>query len=314
MSLCLGIDTSNYTTSAAVYDTDSGKITQLKKLLPVKPGEMGLRQSDAVFHHTVQLPDLMNELLADQNSPICAVGVSTVPRDVEGSYMPCFLAGKAAAVCLSAALKCQIYTFSHQSGHIMAALYSASRLDLLDKPFIAFHVSGGTTDMLYVTGDDERFFKVKLIGSSSDLKAGQAVDRVGVMLGFPFPAGKYVDEAARKSDKKFKVNISVKEGFCSLSGVQNKCEVMLSAGQSAEDICRYCIDSVTAALIKMADYALEYYGDLPIVFSGGVMSNSIIQSELSAKYNAVFAKPEFSCDNAAGVALMCAYKYSDLKG
>ncbi len=315
MALCLGVDTSNYPTSVAVYDTDSGTITQLKKLLPVKPGEMGLRQSDAVFHHTVQLPELMRKLLEGQVDKVCAVGVSDVPRDAEGSYMPCFLVGKSAAVCVSAALKCPLYSFSHQSGHIVAALYSAGRLDLIDGPFVAFHVSGGTTDMLYVTGDEERFFKAEIIGGSSDLKAGQAVDRVGVMLGFPFPAGKYVDETAGRSGKRFKVNISARDGFCSLSGVQNKCEAMLAAAQSPEDICRYCIDSIISALTKMADFAVKKYGDLPMVFSGGVMSNSIIQAELSARYNAVFAKPEFSCDNAAGAALMCAYKnIDDLRG
>ncbi|MEE0980641.1 MAG: peptidase M22, partial [Acutalibacteraceae bacterium] len=62
MAYYLGIDTSNYTTSCAVYDDVSDTVVQKKKLLPVKQGELGLRQSDAVFHHTVQLPDLIKEL------------------------------------------------------------------------------------------------------------------------------------------------------------------------------------------------------------------------------------------------------------
>ena len=52
MSLFLGIDTSNYTTSTALYDSKTGEMVQQKKLLPVKEGQLGLRQSDAVFHHT----------------------------------------------------------------------------------------------------------------------------------------------------------------------------------------------------------------------------------------------------------------------
>ena len=93
----LGIDTSNYTTSAALVDVKSGELVRsVKKLLPVKAGELGLRQSDAVFHHTVQLPEILTELF-DKACDIKAVGVSTKPTDEEGSYMPCFLAGYCSA-------------------------------------------------------------------------------------------------------------------------------------------------------------------------------------------------------------------------
>lgn len=304
MSLYLGIDTSNYTTSAAIYDTLTGEVIQYKKLLPVKEGELGLRQSDAVFHHTVQLPEIIRQLMENENEQLSAIGVSVAPRDVAGSYMPCFLVGKGAAECLASTVKKPLFTFSHQSGHLAAALFSAGRLDLIDESFLAFHVSGGTTDLLSVSPDSDRIFNVEQLGSSSDLKAGQAVDRVGVMLGFPFPAGKYVDAEACKSTKKYKVRITVRDGNCSLSGIQNKCSAMYENGESKENICRYCIDSVMSALTQMADWALEKCGDLPIVFSGGVMSNSIIRAELTARYGAFFAEPEFSCDNAAGLAVM----------
>lgn len=300
MSYYLGIDTSNYTTSCALYDSDTDTIIQKKKLLPVKNGELGLRQSDAVFHHTVQLPDLMSELFRDFKGQISAVGVSDAPMRLQGSYMPCFLPGVSAATAVAVANNIPLYKYSHQQGHIMAALYSSCKTDLFGKDFLAFHVSGGTTQLVMVKENLE----TTLLASSTDLKAGQAVDRVGVMLGFPFPAGKYVDELAQKSDKVYKINIKLKDGNCSLSGVENKCKAMLQNGEKPEDICRFCIDYIMTALYKMAQYALKKHGNLPIVFSGGVMSNTIIKKKLTDDLGAYFAAPEFSCDNAAGAAIL----------
>ena len=300
MAYYLGIDTSNYTTSCAIYDSDKNIVIQQKKLLPVKEGELGLRQSDAVFHHTVQLPELLKGLFSDFTGKISAVGVSEVPVRMKGSYMPCFLPGVSAATAVACANNISLYKYSHQQGHLMAALFSAEKRELYGKEFLAFHVSGGTTQLLHVKGDLE----TTLVASSLDLKAGQAVDRVGVMLGFPFPAGKYVDEQAGKSDKQFKINIKLNDGNCNLSGVQNKCMKMFESGELKEDICRYCIDYISFALEKMMLCALEKYGNLPVVFSGGVMSNSIIKKYFTEKYGAYFAEPVFSSDNAAGIAIL----------
>lgn len=303
MPYYLGIDTSNYTTSCAIYDSDTNTVIHRKKLLPVKSGELGLRQSDAVFHHTVQLPELMKELFDGFDGKISAIGVSDTPVRAEGSYMPCFLAGVSVAQSLSSAMNVPLYRFSHQQGHIMAALYSSDRMDLYEKDFLAFHVSGGTTQVLTVgKGIDAVQF-----AGSLDLKAGQAVDRVGVMLGFPFPAGKYVDELAQQSKKEYKINIKLKDGNCCLSGVENKCKAMLANGESKEDICRYCIDYIMTALYKMVLFAKEKYGDKEIVFSGGVMSNSIIKEKFTKDFNANFAEPVFSADNAAGTAILCSF-------
>lgn len=302
MPYFLGIDTSNYTTSCAIYNSDTDKVIHRKRLLPVKNGELGLRQSDAVFHHTVQLPQLMEELFDGFDGEIEAIGVSDAPVRAKGSYMPCFLTGVCAAQSIAAATGKPLYRFSHQQGHIMAALYSADRRELYGTDFFAFHVSGGTTQALLVSGE----LDTRLIASSLDLKAGQAVDRVGVMLGYPFPAGKYVDELAQKSEKRYKINIKLKEGNCCLSGVENKCKAMLENGEKPEDICRYCLDYIMTALYKIAAYAKENYGELPMIFSGGVMSNSIIRAEFEEKLGAGFAEPEFSADNAAGIALLAA--------
>lgn len=158
MSLFLGIDTSNYTTSVAVYNSENGKMLQRKQLLPVKQGQLGLRQSDAVFHHTQQLHTLVENIAKEIDlSGVSALGVSTRPRPVDGSYMPCFTVGENTARIISAVIKKPLLTFSHQEGHIAAALFSAAREDLFEKEFLAFHISGGTTEAVLAKGSTSSF-------------------------------------------------------------------------------------------------------------------------------------------------------------
>lgn len=304
----LGIDTSNYTTSAALYDTETNLIVQSKKLLPVKKGELGLRQSDALFHHTKQLPEMISDLFKNEESIPDAVGVSVRPRNVNGSYMPCFLCGEGVADVIASVNKIPVYKTSHQIGHILAALYSSDKLELVKERFIAFHVSGGTTDCLFVEPDEEFLIKATEVGTSLDLKAGQAVDRVGLMLGLDFPCGSQLEKLAEKSDRKYKIKPTIKNGNCCLSGLENKCKKMIDDGEKSEDTAFYCLQYIYSSICGMVESAVEKYGDLPIVFAGGVMSNKIIRSQLEKKFKSYFAEPVFSCDNAAGTAIYAALK------
>ncbi len=305
----LGIDTSNYTTSVALYYPEENRIVHRKKLLPVKEGEKGLRQSDAVFHHTVQLHEITEALFSEVSPSIDGVCASAFPRMAEGSYMPCFLVGLNTARILATVLKKEVNTTSHQNGHIVAALYSADRLDLLKERIIAFHVSGGTTEALLVEPDEAEVIKCTLVASSLDLKAGQAIDRAGVMMGLRFPSGAEMDLLSQKSERSFgKIKVFSKGADVSLSGLENKCRKMLSDGESKEDISRFCFQYICSALETMTDRIIEEYGNLPLLYSGGVMSNSIIRERLTKKYNGIFASPEFSADNAAGVAILACFK------
>ena len=303
MPSVLGIDTSNYTTSVALWK--DGTIFQKKKLLPVRKGELGLRQSDAVFHHVVQLPQVLSGLEIS-SSELAAVGVSDRPRSTEGSYMPCFLTGLGTAQAVSQIGGIPLCRFSHQQGHIAAALWSAGRMNLLDGEFLAFHVSGGTTEAVRVTPDKQRLFQTDIVARSLDLKGGQAVDRVGAMLGLSFPAGKELEALARRAGPIRPVRATMKGADCSLSGIENRCGAMLGHGIPKEEIAAFCLASILAALQGMADALLKQYGPLPVVFAGGVMSDGILREALEKKYGAFFAEPEYSCDNAAGVAVLAA--------
>ena len=275
MSGFLGFDTSNYTTSVAIYS--NGYVVQNKRLLPIKEGERGIRQSDAVFHHTKAYAELLESVLSSYSGEIKAVGASVTPTTQDGSYLPCFLVGENAAKTVASALNVPFYSFSHQQGHIAAALYSAKRTDLLDKSFLAFHISGGTTDLVLCEPDNEKNINITPISSSSDLKAGQAVDRIGVKMGIPFPAG---------------------------IGLENKCLKMLEKGETKENTAKFLLCYIADTITAMTEYALGKFGDLPIVFAGGVMSDKIIKDIITSRFNASFAEPEFSCDNAAGIAFL----------
>lgn len=304
----VGIDTSNYTTSVAVCDTNGKIIANFKAPLVVKSGERGLRQSDAVFAHIKNIPCLMDKLsdILKEYSPL-AVGVSATPRTVEGSYMPCFLSGVAAAHSFAAANQIPVYETAHQNGHVMAALYSSGKTEeLLTKKFLAFHVSGGTTEALLVTPTKKQILDIELVGETEDINAGQAIDRIGVMLGLGFPAGRELEKLAKEYQGTFeKKKISVKNCRCNLSGVENIAKKLYENGESKEKIAAFAFDFIQRTLCEMASQVLQKYGEMPILFAGGVMSNKLMRTAIKERFEAYFAEPEFSADNAAGVALLC---------
>lgn len=299
----LGIDTSNYRTSIAICD-ENGKITEsIRELLHVGNGERGLRQSDALFAHTVALPKILQQMNCLDN--LLAVGFSATPRDCENSYMPCFLAGKLAAFSISESNKIPCYAFSHQAGHIEAAAYCCGAEFSAYSRFLAFHVSGGTTEsVLYDCG------KITLLGKTNDLNAGQAVDRVGIALGLKFPCGEELEKLAQGVPKTKGIKISVKGYDCNLSGLENLALNMLKSGSDKQTVAAFTLDFISKTISAMTESLLGDYPGLPVLYSGGVMSCKRIQEQLKRKdSNTYFASPEYSGDNACGTALLCKKKY-----
>ncbi len=301
----LGIDTSNYTTSAALYNSETDEVVSVKRLLPVSPGEAGLRQSDAVFAHVKQLPAVMDELFSRRDVRPAAVCASAFPRRTEGSYMPAFLVGNGTASVAARALGVKKFECSHQEGHVVAALHSAGVMEWMKEEFFAFHVSGGTTECLLVKPEGD-FFRTELIAKTLDLNAGQLIDRAGVLLSLPFPCGMRMDELSRESDQIFRPKPAFHGLDCHFSGAQNQCEELLRNGAEPEDAARFVIEYVFAAIDKMTALVMERYGEKKLLYAGGVMSNSLIRERLTEKYGGHFASPEFSSDNASGPAIIAA--------
>jgi len=297
----VGFDTSNYTTSIAYFSGTAGE--NCSKLLPVKEGALGLRQSDAVFHHTQSLPELSGRLFSHISAnEITGVGVSTKPRWVDGSYMPCFSVGVSHARLLAEALHVPLVECSHQQGHIAAALWSAGRMDLMDQPHLAWHLSGGTTELLLVEPENGNV-KCTCIGGTTDISAGQLIDRTGQLLGLAFPAGKALDQLSKEAVNKDAFAVKCPQLYFSFSGVQNQAQQYYEKCHNAAETAAFVLRTVGKTVQKVTENALKEHPGLPVVFSGGVASNSMLRKMLQP-LEPIFAKPEYSTDNALGVAVL----------
>ncbi len=303
----IGFDTSNYTTSIAYFDGINGE--NCSKLLPVKEGALGLRQSDAVFHHTASLPELTGRLFSHISvDSITAVGVSTRPRAVEGSYMPCFLVGRSHAKLLADALHVPLIQCSHQQGHVAASLWSASKMELMDRPHLAWHLSGGTTELLLVEPEG-RSVSCTRIGGTTDISVGQLIDRTGQLLNLPFPSGKHIDALSGQAVRDDVFSVKCNQMEFSFSGVQNKVQKYHDTYNNPVETAAFALRCVCDGIIRVTKQAMDAYPGLPVVFSGGVASNSLLR-KLCQPFDPFFAQPQYSTDNALGVAVL-AYRLQE---
>ena len=298
----IGLDTSCYTTSVAAVDGD-GIVFDRRTMLFVHPGERGLRQSEGVFQHTRNLPALTEALFGFlKGSEVAGVAVSAAPTGAEGSYMPVFLAGVSAASAAAAALGAPLIQTNHQAGHIRAALYRNEAL--LDKPgFTALHLSGGTTDLLHVDMAEGHIQQIRRIGGSSDLHAGQFVDRVGVRLGLSFPCGKALEQLALGAQMKdVRIPASVQDGVCSLSGAESAAQRLIETGHAPQEVAYAVYDCLARTIARL----LNHVGTEDALLCGGVASSALLRELLSLRCRQTlhFALPELSSDNACGVALI----------
>lgn len=301
MSLYLGIDTSNYTTSVATVGDCQ---INARKIIDIKDGMRGIRQSDGVFVHLKELPRIFDTLEIDMGK-ICAVGVSTTPRRCEGSYMPVFLAGESFAKVIAKTLGVPLYAYSHQEGHIMAGILSGGFYGLLEKPFLAVHLSGGTTEILRCEYKD-RHFESEIVGGTLDISAGQLIDRLGVKLGMKFPCGKEIDRISRECEEKpLKLKTSVKGGYMNFSGMETRLLEMTGTCDNGL-LAKSALCFIGESLAK----AINAIGAEDVLFVGGVASNTILRGyfEKNISANVHFATPELSCDNAVGIAELARFE------
>lgn len=304
----VGIDTSCYTTSCAAVTTDGGEvIASCRRLLPVPAGERGLRQSEAVFAHVRQLPALMEELARRlEGRPIAAVCASRTPRDDPDSYMPVFQVGDAQARALAALLGVPCFASTHQRGHIAAAAVNSG---IQSGGLVAVHLSGGTTEVLSLEED-----KLTLLGGTLDLHAGQLVDRVGVALGLPFPAGPHLEELALRGQSAARLKASLAEGdlMCHLSGAESQAQRWIAAHTlPQEDIAREVYDLLARTVSRMVCAAAAKTGLRQALIAGGVASSPLFRQLMTQRtlrrdpgLRVCFGQPEYSGDNAVGTALI----------
>ncbi|SHJ48993.1 Kae1-like domain-containing protein [Paramaledivibacter caminithermalis] len=304
----LGIDTSCYTTSIAIVDEKKGLLMDERRILDVKKGYKGLRQSDAVFHHMKNFP-LLYKKISDEidTKKIIKVCCSNSPRNLENSYMPVFLAGVSFGKTIASTLKTEYEEYSHQEGHIEAAKWSCG---FMDDDFIALHISGGTTEVLKVQRKDNRY-DCQIIGGTKDISAGQLIDRIGVMMGLKFPSGKELDEMSQAGVyESIKIPVSTSGTYINFSGAETFTKKLVEEGRgNKSDIALGLFDCIHRSLYEVISKAVDVHRINKILIAGGVASNRFLRDNLYRKLNQKgieihFGKAKFCTDNAVGTALL----------
>ncbi len=314
--IVIGLDTSCYTTSVAAVTVEGEVVASCRKLLPVREGERGLRQSEGVFIHVRQLPERLEEMKTFiAGMEIVAVCVSRQPRDEEESYMPVFQVGDAQGRGLAAMLGVPCFASTHQRGHVAAAKVDSG---VTEGDLLAVHLSGGTTELLHLSGD-----KLTLLGGTKDLHAGQVVDRTGVALGLPFPAGPHLEKWAvmGKSEARLPANLCEGDLYCHFSGAETQVQRWIASGAlSKEDIAREVYDLLARTVARMVCAGAKKTGVSQVLIAGGVASSALFRELVTARIakrdrdlRVCFGKPEYSGDNAVGTALIGAEKWRKLQ-
>ena len=216
--------------------------------------------------------------------------------------MPCFMVGYSHAKLLADSLGVPLVEVSHQQGHVAASLWSAGHLELMDEPHLAWHLSGGTTELLLVEPEGKNVVCSR-IGGTTDISAGQLIDRTGQLLQLPFPSGKHLDALSRDAQRKDVFRVKCADMAFSLSGVQNKVQQYHQQHGDSCETAGYALRCVAKAVYLATEQALKAYPGLRVVFSGGVASNSLLR-EVIAPLDPIFSQPQFSTDNAMGVAVL----------
>jgi N6-L-threonylcarbamoyladenine synthase len=312
--VCIGVDTSCYTTSLAAVDEDGVLVAQQRRVLPVKQGECGLRQSDALYQHVLQLPELFRQLLSDLDKmgayQVRCVCVSVAPRDAEGSYMPVFRAGHSFAKTIAACYAVPLYTTSHQMGHLLAATIASGIV--YTTPFAAIHLSGGTCEMLRVDPDS---FEAELLGATDDCSAGQLMDRTGVALGLAFPAGVHMEKLAQACSVQdplqlHRIPASVRDLRVSFSGPTSALLRRIDAGDAPQLVAMQAYSVVARSLVKWMTHAYEHTGIEQMLLMGGVASSATLRRLVEERrkkqcriLRISYADSALASDNAVGVAI-----------
>lgn len=303
--IVLGIDTSCYTTSVAAAN-DQGILCSNRQLLPVAAGARGLRQSEAVFAHIRQLPPLYEKTmdLVRTLGKVDAICVSAKPRDDEESYMPVFLSGMSFARVAAATLDVPLLETTHQRGHVRAALEDSG---LTGDEYLAVHLSGGTTEVLLMRGDE-----LTLLAGTRDLHAGQFLDRVGVKMGCAFPAGPYMEKLAMEGKAASRMPVSMQENDCHFSGAEARAMNWIEKNElSREDIAAEVFSVIERTVLRMLVKAAEKTGVHNVLLTGGVASSQLLRDQLleinqkrRMGLHLYFGQRQYAGDNAAGVALI----------
>ena len=218
--------------------------------------------------------------------------------------MPVFTAGTGLGRTVAASLGVPYSEISHQEGHFLAAAYE-NDLDF-SKPAVCAHLSGGTLELILKDGQN-----YEKIGGTKDISYGQLIDRVGVDLGFPFPAGKHMDALALSIGPVRPQNplcrVFTDKTYLNLSGL----ETALKRAENQygpQELAYFTMERIAESFVKITELALKESGAKQLLVSGGVACSAFLREYCSRIKGRSFAfgQPALCSDNACGEALFAA--------
>ncbi|MDZ7658576.1 tRNA (adenosine(37)-N6)-threonylcarbamoyltransferase complex transferase subunit TsaD [Fodinibius sp.] len=304
----LGIESSCDETAAAIY-TDDGLQSNIiasqavhEQYGGVVP-ELASRAHHKTIWHTVQ--QALDEGSTSLEE-IDAVAVTQGPG-LMGSLLVglCFAKG----LCLSRNIP--LVGVNHMDAHIYANFIDEQP----EYPFVSLTVSGGHTQLVYVSAP----FEHELLGQTRDDAAGEAYDKIGKILGLPYPAGPVIDERSEHGDPNFHdfPQAMLDNDFeFSFSGLKTSVKYFLEDQDDQEqfledhldDICASVSHAITEVLVKKLRNAIEHTGVKTIALAGGVSANSMLRkkaNELASDTGCELHIPQlaYCTDNAAMIAI-----------
>lgn len=310
--IVLGIETSCDDTSMAVIKGNPSDLLTPPKVLAKKIFSQddflrewgGVVPEIAARNHMEKLIPLYKEVMELANikiKKIDLVGVTTLP----GLLGP-LLTGLGLAKTISLFHKTPIFPVNHLFAHL-EAIHLTNRIPY---PYLGLLVSGGHGIFFHVKNRDQ----FEIIGSTIDDAPGEAFDKGGRILGLGYPAGRLIDERAKKGNPlRYSFPIGLKDEKTprmSFSGVKTSLRYfleenpnLLKSENDFNDLIASYQHAIVMALNLKLKRAIGIAGAIPIVVGGGVAANSYLRKTLVNNFEQVhFVAPEFCTDNGTMIA------------
>jgi N6-L-threonylcarbamoyladenine synthase len=307
----LGIETSCDETGIAVYDSDRGLLADcLYSQVGIHASYGGVIPELASRDHIRKTLPLIKEAIKDAS--IKASELDGVAYTAGPGLVGALLVGAAIGRSLAMGWGVSAIGVHHMEGHLLAPMLEPNPPAF---PFVALLVSGGHTQLVRADG----IGRYELLGESLDDAAGEAFDKVGKMLGLPYPGGPHLEKLAKygKTGRyEFPRPMTNRPGLdFSFSGlktfVRNTIIEQSKGGeldeQTRADIARAFQEAVVATIAIKCRRALEQTGLRSLIIAGGVSANTFLREELETSLEKItgqlfYAQLKFCTDNGAMIA------------
>lgn len=311
--LILAIETSCDETSVAVLRNDAELLSNvIASQIASHQRFGGVVPEVASRHHVEVITACIEEALLE--AEVMAEDLTAVAVTYGPGLVGALLVGISAAKAFAWANGLPLIPVNHMAGHLMAA----RAVKELEFPLLALLVSGGHTELVYVSEAGD----YKIVGETRDDAVGEAYDKVGRIMGLPYPAGRVIDELAHEGQdiydfpramiKEDNLEFSfsgLKSAFINLyHNAQQKGENLSNADLSASF--QACVMDILMAKTKKA---LEQYPVKTLVVAGGVAANQGLRERLASEITdvEVIIPPLRLCgDNAGMIALAAVSEYN----